>query len=243
MTPSIRRLLTVLAAFNAAPVSAATAQPPELDGQPPGPPPAGWVHTQINAEETPTEFSVVSEAGRSVLQAASDDAASSLIHTLAAPVSPDHRLHWQWKVSNAVPESSMADKATDDYAARVYVFFDYDRNKLSWAQRTKMDLAQRFWGADLPTAALCYVWGTKDAVGAIGPNPYTDRVRMVVLQSGEARAGRWVSEVRDLAADFKAAFGEDAPPVTGIAVAADTDNTGAKVQARFADIRFEAPSR
>lgn len=243
MTQRLRRLLTVLTALNAPPIVAEIAQPPAFEGTPPGAPPVGWVHTQINADETPTGFSVVSDAGRSVLQAASDDAASSLIHTLATPVSPDHRLRWQWKVSNAVPESSMADKATDDYAARVYVFFDYDRNKLSWAQRTKMDLAQRFWGADLPTAALCYVWGTKDAVGTIGPNPYTDRVRMIVLQSGEAGAGRWVSEDRDLAADFKAAFGEDAPPVTGIAVAADTDNTGAKVQARFADIRFEAPSQ
>ena len=30
--------------------------------------------------------------------------------------------------------------------------------------------------------------GTADAVGAIAPNPYTDRVRMIVLQRGDAAA-------------------------------------------------------
>jgi len=234
-----RTLLPILCF--AAPLAFATsAQPPSLTDLPPGPPPAGWVHTQINEDETPTRFSVVTDEGQSVIQAVSDDAASSLIHTLVTPVSPTHRLDWRWKVSNAVPDSSMASKATDDYAARVYVFFDYDKNKLSWAQRAKMNLARAIWGAHLPTAALCYVWGTKDAVGTIGPNPYTERVRMIVLEQGDAQAGQWVSESRDLAADFRAAFGEEAPAVTGIALGADTDNTGAKVQARFANIRFEA---
>ena len=218
---------------------AATSQPPSWSGTPPGAPPAGWVHTQINKDEPATEFSVVRDGDESVLQAASRDSASSLVHTLNAPVSPNQQLAWRWKVSNAVPGSSMESKGTDDYAARLYVFFDYDESKLSLRQRARMDLARTFWGAELPTAALCYVWGTEDAVGRIGPNPYTDRVRMIVLQQGDVRAGQWVAETRDLAADFKAAFGEDAPPVTGIALGADTDNTDGTVQARFADIRFE----
>lgn len=218
---------------------AATSQPPALANVAPGAPPAGWVHTQINKNEPATEFSLVRDGDDVVLQAASQDSASSLVHTLSTPVSPDHRLTWRWKISNAVPGSSMDAKDTDDYAARVYVFFDYDERKLSLGQRARMDIARTFWGAEIPTAALCYVWGTKDDVGRIGPNPYTDRVRMIVLQRGDGRAGQWVSETRDLAADFKAAFGEDAPAVTGIALGADTDNTDSRVQTRFADIRFE----
>jgi len=218
---------------------ASPAQPPAFTGVPPGAPPAGWVHTRIDAKITPIEFSVVTDAGASVLEARSNAAASSLVHTLASTVPPGHHLHWRWKVSAAVPGASMRSKTTDDYAARIYVFFDYDRDKLSWTQRVKMDLARSLWGGDLPTAALCYVWGTDDAIGQIGPNPYTERVRMIVLERGNARAGEWVTESRDLAADFKAAFGEAAPPVTGIALSADTDNTGAHVQSRFTDIRFE----
>ena len=225
----------------ATPAWATLTQPPAVAEAPPGPPPEGWVHTQINKDTKATDFSVVREDGIGVIQARSAAGASSLIHTLAMPVSPNTRLHWRWKVSNAIPDSSMRAKATDDYAARVYVFFDYDKARLSLGDRLKIDVARTVWGADLPTAALCYVWGTHDAVGSIGPNPYTDRVRMIVLQQGNARSGQWVLENRDLAADFEAAFGEAAPAITGIALGADTDNTGAHVEARFADIRFEAP--
>ncbi len=215
-------------------------QPPAFTAAPPGAPPAQWKHTQIDDDVRGTRFSVVTEGARQVLQARSDAAASSLVHTLDTPAPASHALEWQWKVSNAVPDSSILHKSTDDYAARVYVFFDYDRAKLSFADRIKIDLARTLYGTEVPTAALCYVWADKDAVGTIGPNPYTDRVRMIVLQRGDARAGEWVSERRDLAADFKAAFGETAPQVTGIAVGADTDNTGGAVEARFADIRFDA---
>ncbi len=225
------------------PAWATLTQPPAVADAPAGPPPTGWVHKQINDDTKATDFSIVREDGRGVIEARSEAGASSLIHTLATPVPADAHLQWRWKVSNAVPESAMRNKATDDYAARVYVFFDYDKAKLSLGDRIKIDLARVVWGADLPTAALCYVWGTHDAVGSIGPNPYTDRVRMIVLQQGDARSGQWVSENRDLAADFKAAFGEAAPAVTGIALGADTDNTGARVEARFADIRFEQPTR
>ena len=64
---------------------------------------------------------------------------------------------------------------------------------------------------------------------------------MVVVDSGNAHAGQWREVVRDVAADFRAAFGSPVPMISGIAVAADTDNTGGKVEARFGDLSFEAP--
>jgi hypothetical protein len=61
---------------------------------------------------------------------------------------------------------------------------------------------------------------------------------MVVLESGAAKAGQWVGESRDLNADFRAAFGEDAPPVSGVAIATDTDNTGETARAWFGDLEL-----
>ncbi|KAA3649462.1 MAG: DUF3047 domain-containing protein [Proteobacteria bacterium] len=220
------------------PANASPAQPTPFANAPVGAPPAGWVHTRINKDQRGTDFSVVHETSGGVLRAYSQAGASSLVHTLATPAAPHAQLQWRWKVSHAVPGSAMASKATDDYAARVYVFFDYDKSRLPFADRVKIDLARNLYGADLPTAALCYVWGTADAIGAMAPNPYTDRVRMIVLQRGDERAGQWVHESRDLAADFQAAFGEPAPAVTGVALGADTDNTGATVEARFGDLRL-----
>ncbi|TVO69091.1 MAG: DUF3047 domain-containing protein [Denitromonas halophila] len=218
--------------------TALTTQPAPFTDAPTGTPPASWVYTQINKDLPGTDFSIVQESTGKVLRAYSKSAASSLVYTLPDAVTANTRLQWRWKVSEAVPKSAMANKATDDYAARVYVFFDYDKSRLPFTDRVKIDMARTLYGADLPTAALCYVWGTADAIGAIAPNPYTDRVRMIVLQRGDAKAGQWIAESRDLAADFQAAFGEPAPAVTGIALGADTDNTGATVEARFGDLQL-----
>ena len=78
------------------------------------------------------------------------------------------------------------------------------------------------------------------AVGTTGWSPYTERVRIVVVESGDAQAGQWVSETRDLEADFRAAFGGPAPRVTAVLVASDTDQTHAGAIAWFGDLRLAA---
>jgi pyruvate/2-oxoacid:ferredoxin oxidoreductase beta subunit len=63
---------------------------------------------------------------------------------------------------------------------------------------------------------------------------------MLVVDSGNGHAGQWREVVRDVAADFRVAFGEPVPAISGVAVAADTDNSGERVEARFGDLWFEA---
>ena len=87
--------------------------------------------------------------------------------------------------------------------------------------------------------ALCYVWGTAQAAGESGWNAYTDRLRMIVVDSGNAHVGQWRDVVRDVAADFRAAFGDPVPTISGVAVGADTDNSGDQVEARFGDLWFD----
>jgi hypothetical protein len=71
------------------------------------------------------------------------------------------------------------------------VLFDLPPGRLSVGERMQMAAARLLHGADLPAAALCYVWGTAQAVGESGWNPYTDRVRMFVVDSGSAHSGQW----------------------------------------------------
>jgi hypothetical protein len=70
------------------------------------------------------------------------------------------------------------------------------------------------------------------------PNAHTDRVRMIVVRSGTADAGRWVAETRNVLEDYRRAFGEEPPPVSGVAVMTDTDQTGGRATAWYGDIRF-----
>ena len=111
-------------------------------------------------------------------------------------------------------------------------------DRLSLVDRTKLRVARWWYGDQVPAAALCYVWANQEQVGTTTGNAYTSRVVAVVLRNAQSAVGDWVDEKRNLAADFRAAFGDVTPTVTGIAIAADTDQTGESVTAWFGDIRL-----
>lgn len=185
------------------------------------------------------KFSLVADDGKTVLRVDSDNSAGSVALPLAANrAAGSNTLEWRWKVSRFLEKADMDNKLGDDFSARVYVFFDVPLASMSFVDRSKIRLARMVAGADVPTAALCYVWDNKRRIGHTAWSPYTDRVRMIVLQSGQARMNEWMQESRDVAADFREAFGFDAPAVTGVAVGNDTDNTDDKVTTWFGDVAF-----
>lgn len=201
-------------------------------------PPAGW-KPLLAAENAPrTRYTLVDDAGITVLRAESKAAASGLSKPLRVNPLEFPWLRWRWKIDNLIASADLRNKEGDDFPARLYVMFDYPLEKLSFGDRTKLRLARALFDPELPAATLCYVWDNRTPPETIAPSAYSDRVRLIVVASGAARVGRWVEFERDVAADFRAAFGEDAPPIQAIAIATDTDNTGAFATARFGDISF-----
>jgi hypothetical protein len=188
------------------------------------------------------EVALVDDGGTTVLRSRAAAAAGTVAHDLDADPAARPVLAWRWKVDRVVARANLAEKAGDDFAARVYVFFDVPVEALPLGARVKTVLARAIWGERLPTAAICYVWDNRHAPGTSAWNPYTDRVRTVVLRSGAP--GAWAEESRDLAEDFRAAFGAQwtgpVPRLTGIAAGNDTDQTGETVTAWFGDFRLEA---
>lgn len=198
-----------------------------------------WLEPVTFGEKArPTEFALVADEGRTVLRARARASASGLARTRRVNPADHPILAWRWKATNLVARGGLASKEADDFALRLYVTFDLDPDLLSLGERMKLSLARAFWGANLPLAALCYVWDVRAPAGTIVPNAYTDRVRMVVADSGTATLGRWVRHERNVAEDFRLAFGLPAPAVTSVIVSADTDNTGESTEAYFGDIAF-----
>jgi len=202
--------------------------------------PSGWRPTNVPGVSRPTVYDIVRDEGVSVLRARARAAMSGLDHVVSVDPERMPILSWRWKVSRPVNGGAAGTKQGDDYSARVYVFFDYDLGRLGFLARSKVKLARAMHGDAVPAAALCYVWDAKAPVGTVVPSAYTDRVRMIVVDSGAAEAGRWISHSRNVAEDFRRAFGEAPPRVNGVAVATDTDNTGDDITAWFGDFRFEA---
>ena len=200
--------------------------------------PAGWRPFTPSAKVKPTRYALVRDGNTVVVRADAEGSMSGLIHPVRIDPAETPLIQWRWRIERPLKTADMTTKAGDDYAARLYVLFDYDVAKLSLLTRTKLKLAKSLHGTEVPAAALNYVWDNRQPVGTIQANAYTDRARMIVVQSGADKAGLWVTVTRDLAADFRAAFGEEAPPVTGVVIATDTDNTGERVTAWYGDIRF-----
>ena len=186
----------------------------------------------------PNQFAMVADEGKTVLKVESSNSAGSIavpVALLGAQTSTT--LQWRWKIDRYLEKADMDEKLADDHSARLYVFFDVPLESLPFADRTK--LARSISGIDVPTAALCYVWDNKHRVGYTAWSPFTRQLRKVVLQSGRDAIGQWRLEARDVAADFKEAFGFDAPAITGISVGNDTDNTDDRVTSWFGDVSFK----
>jgi hypothetical protein len=202
--------------------------------------PAGWKNYPMSRHKAKAGIRLVRDGGTTVLHIDANRSAGGIAHALKLP--PEQVLSWRWKVDHSVAGANLEKKHGDDFAARVYVFFDVPASALTFGERLKLRVARIAMGHELPRAALCYVWDNTHPVGTIAPNAYYGAVRAIVLQSGDAHAGQWRNEHRDVAADFRAAFGRQAPEITGVAVASDTDNTKGHVNAWFGDLTFSAPA-
>lgn len=200
--------------------------------------PSAWREVTLPRIDRKTAYTLDTSDGVTALRARADDSMSSLARSIAIDPATHPRLRWRWRVANLVETSDLRSKDGDDFPARLYVLFDYDLGRLPFLQRTKLRLARALYGGDLPVAALCYVWATGEPAGTTAWNAYTDRVRMIVVESGAGKLGRWVEFERDIAGDFREAFGEEPPMVNGVAIATDTDNTGERVVAWHGDIVF-----
>jgi hypothetical protein len=201
-------------------------------------PPAGWSPLAASNIKVHTHYTLVEDNGTTVLRADSESGASGLSRKMRVVPADLPWLRWRWKIGNLIETADLRRKDRDDFPARVYVMFDYPLEKLPFFERNKLRVARALFDPDLPAATLCYVWDGKAAAGTIASSAYTDRVKVIVVESGPARIRQWVDVERNIARDFRAAFGEDAPPVSAIAVATDTDNTGTFATAFFGDISF-----
>lgn len=196
--------------------------------------PSGWQVYAMSRHHPAARMAVMRDGSANVFHIDADHASGAIAHMLDLPAATT--LSWRWKVDHSVAAANLNKKSGDDFAARVYVFFDVPRSSLSWLQRMKLKLASRRLGHAIPTAALCYVWDNRHPLDSIAASPYSPQVRTIVLQSGNDHAGSWQMQRRDVAADFLAAFGHPAPRITGIALSTDTDNTRGHVQAWFGDL-------
>lgn len=170
-----------------------------------------------------TAYRLVERDGVSVLEARSRGQASARYLEREIDLNATPYLRWCWQVSGVYSGVNEQTESGDDYPARVYV-----------ARRTGL----------LPwqVESVNYVWSSNQPAGTSWPNAFTDRAVLLALQSGDAKAGQWIGEVRDVAADYRRLFGTSPDGVNGLALMSDGDNAGGDATAWFSKMEFSASS-
>ena len=206
---------------------------------PDGPWPDGWKPLTFPKIPQHTNYSLVKDGERIVVKAASQASSSGLTREVRIDPREYPIIQWQWKVSNILKAGDVAKKEGDDYPARIYVTFQYDSQKVGLFGKAKYEAAKLIYGQYPPLDAINYIWESRAPVGTTVPNPYTDQVHMIVVESGPAKLNTWITEERNVYEDFKRAFGKDPPMISGVAIMTDTDNTGESAEAYYGDITFK----
>jgi hypothetical protein len=200
--------------------------------------PEGWYRISLAAAFDETTYELVSGTHGAVVRARSENATGSLATDLRVDLHTHPILEWRWKVSTIIPEARSDNKFRDDSPARVFISFDYDG--LDLVQRLQ-HVAMRALGYDaVPTRAIAYFWGNAEPRHVVLDNTRAEWIQMVPVRNRADSTGAWVTERRNVRADYRRIFGEDPPPVERVAFMTDTENTGRRVTAFYGDIVFRS---
>jgi hypothetical protein len=201
--------------------------------------PAGWKPLTFKKIDRHTTYTLIKEGNEAVVKAVAESSASGLAREIKINSKEYPVVQWRWKVTNVLKKGDVKRKEGDDYPARIYITFEYDPSRLGFFDKAKYEMIRLLYGQYPPVGAINYIWESNTPEGTMVPNPYTDRVVMIVVESGELKLNQWVSEERNIYEDYKKAFGQEPPMISGVAIMTDTDNTGESATAYYGDIIFK----
>ncbi|WP_150911753.1 DUF3047 domain-containing protein [Marinobacter halotolerans] len=202
-----------------------------------------WEELKFPNIDRLTRYTLVTENGQQAVMASTDNSASGLIARIRVEPGEKLMLRWRWKISSVYENGNARRKSGDDYPARIYVAFEFEPDKAGFFERAKRQAAALVFGQELPGNALNYIWANQLDKGTLVANPFTDTTMMIAVESGNDKAGQWLSAERDIVADYRRAFGAEPPAIVGVAIMSDSDNTGASARAWYGDVTLTREHR
>ncbi|PWU18803.1 MAG: hypothetical protein C5B48_14380 [Candidatus Rokuibacteriota bacterium] len=183
--------------------------------------PAGWQAQSWGSGKY--DFTVVAEGQQKALRLRSDDDSSTISKEIKIDVKQFPIVQWRWKVT-ALPKSGDARrKETDDEAAQLYVTFP----RFPSAVRSRI---------------IGYIWDSNAPAASVFPSAKVGMVTFVVVRSGEADAGKWYTETRNVLEDYKRIYNEDPGESVGaVSLSINSQNTHGRAESYFGEILFRKP--
>ena len=169
------------------------------------------------------DFRIATQGGRKGINLKSANDSSTISKEVKVDVKTWPVLQWSWQVVTLPKGGDARKSATDDEAAQIYVTFP----RFPAAVRSRI---------------ISYIWDTAAPVGSVFKSEKTGLVTYVVVRSGPADLGKWLTESRNVLEDYKKIYGE-APgeDVGAISIAIDSNDTNSTAESYFGEIFFRKP--
>jgi hypothetical protein len=173
-----------------------------------------------------TRYSIVTEGSESYLRTESNASASGLVLEKEFNVYEYPKMRWRWKVENVYHKGDAHTKSGDDYPMRILIIFKYGRDEPGMVEYFGHSIFRQISEEHPPHSGLNYAWANKEHPEYIITSPYTDRIKMILIEKGTVNTGRWIEEEVDILKDYEQAFNQEPPKFAELAIMNDSDNTG-----------------
>jgi hypothetical protein len=184
--------------------------------------PNGWQKQRWGSPSY--DFVVEEDGGQKVVHLKSDGDSSTVSKEIKGKVSLKETpiLEWSWKAVALPKGADSRKKETDDEGAQLYVTWP----RFPEAVRSRV---------------IGYIWDTTAPVGAMHKSQKTGTVTYIVLRSGPAELGKWLTERRNVREDFKKVYGEEPDDPGFISFGIDSDDVKGPAESYMGAIRFRKP--
>lgn len=167
------------------------------------------------------DMTIEEDGGKKILHLKSKNEGSTISKEVKGKVNLKDTpiLEWSWKMVALPKGGNSCVKATDDQAGQVFVMWP----------RFPEQVRSRIVG---------YVWDTTQPVGTTCKSEKTGMVTYIVVRSGAGEVGKWFTERRNVAQDFKKIYGEDAENPGVVSISIDSNDTSSYAESFVGPIAF-----
>jgi hypothetical protein len=151
---------------------------------------------------------------------------------------------WRWKVENILKGIDERTKEGDDHPLRIFFAFEPDPSKQSlWFRTKRFFYLDTIHGHPMGGRFTEYLWSSHLQPGDTINDPGKPWQKLMVIEGGSDRVGKWLSHERNLYEDFKKLYGEEPRWLIFIGILNDTDRTGQEAVSYIGDLFFHRAKR
>lgn len=177
--------------------------------------PRSWLLTERFGRP---DFAVINTNGLNALVLRTDNASFSFQKEVKVDLRQFPQLSWKWTAARLPAGGDFRESKTDDQAAQLMLALSR-------------------------TQTIVYLWDTTAPQGlmADAPSPPFMTIKVVVVRSGPAELGKWLSETRNVYEDYRKLYGESGPPpvVSGVRLQINSQHTRTSAESAFGEVVFK----